>query len=77
MNVFTFSENGKDCEEGRCKIPSVDIDSKGNMIVHYTISGSPKVFTFYKIELNTWYIIEIKQYKDGNEVRNSVVNVLL
>ena len=68
MNVFTFTEDGK-CDDVGCKVPSVDLDWEGKLIVHYTISGSPKVWTFdEELDLETWYEVEIKQYKDGNKV---------
>ena len=73
MNVVTFRANGEDCEADECRVPSIDIDSQGNLIVHYTISGSPKAWTFGdKLILKTWYIIEIKQYKVGNKVHRQV-----
>ena len=71
MNIFTFTDDG-DCDKAGCRVPSIDIDSQGTLIIHYTSSGSPEVWEYDdQLDLDKWYEIEIKQYdKDGKVLKN-------
>ena len=75
MNIFTFTNDG-DCDKAGCRVPSIDIDSQGSLIIHYTSSGSPEVWEYDdQLDLDKWYEIEIKQYAKDYTVTRTLLYV--